>query len=383
MTKESFLPALLSADVLNAKMEKPDLVFHGYCCDYRYGNFNDWEYSQTMFTDAWDKNDRPLNARQVGDCVGHASDSFWDVRVCSQPNYHSVKDYAKTIVWMEPWSGFNRAVPIELHHSDVLPSLLPGEELTIQVSMLPTTVKYHQNKTPEKKAYEVKPIEVVNEQDPFSVKNANLVHLVGGIHEVERMPTTDFEGEKIRVLISTRFGMLYVVHALDDVPKEEREHIRKRNFLEVTGYLMADCAVADYQTGAQFDEINTLKLLRDGLLTGRLFRFYRAMMPKCRIELQNEGIVFFENQEDHRPEILEKLALWFGNGRLYQWKSPKDGRSISSPSLLYVTPNEVPLAEIYFRQDSDGRIHQIVINPIPKDTKIPHSWGRRYTLPID
>ncbi|MBO7174115.1 MAG: hypothetical protein J6V64_07330 [Burkholderiaceae bacterium] len=315
MTNQSSLPSKLTVHDINERMEKPNLIFHGYCTDYRYGNFNHWEYSEAMFSDAWDKNDNPLNGRLAGHSIGHASDSIWQVRVTTQPKYHTLNDYAQTRVWVEPTNPINQPIPMELHHSDVLPSLLYGDIITAQVVLIPTLVRYVETKDPENMPYyRLEPIRVLNEEDPFKVKNHHVVHLSGGIHHVDWLPSTELEGEKVCVWMGTRFGDLCVIHPIDQIPEEDRAKIKERNFIVVQGVLTADCAIDDYQEGARHDAISYLSLLRDSLETARMFRFVRSMDPLCELEVSGETVVEFNNEEDHRQEIIEKLAQWFSHG---------------------------------------------------------------------
>ena len=374
MTNQSSIPTKLSVQTINERMEKPDLIFKGYCTDYRYGDFNLWEYSEAMFSDAWDKNDNPLNSRLAGSSVGHATDSIWQVRVASAPAFHSVKDYAQTLVWVEPLDGINRAIPMELHHSDVLPSLLPGEVITVQVSLVPTLVKYVQTEDPEDMPYyQLEPVRVLNQEDPFKIEKHHVLHLAGGIHHVDRFPATAVEGEKICIWMGTRFGHLCVIHPLDQIPEAERAKIKERNFIVVQGILTADCAIDDYQQGARHDVKSYLSLLKDSLITKRLFRFIRAMDPLCELEVDKEITFEFDNEEDHRPEIIEKLGQWFshgdfaygGFGRL-KFGTPK--KPIDA-CLFHRNPNGKEEVIIRFELNEDNRINRIRILPQSGKTK--------------
>ena len=316
MTKQS-LPFKVSEQALNDRMGNPDLVFHGYCTDYRYGCFNGWEYSEAIFSNTWDKNNNPLNSRMVGSCYGHASNSFWKVRVVSGCAYTRPEDYARTHVWVEPVNKSNRAIPIELHHSDVLPSVLKDDVLTIQVSLLPKKATYIKTEDPEYLPFcSPDPICVLNEEEPFNADAHRVVHLLGGIRHVDRIPATDDQGPKVIVWIETRFGPLCVIHNEDFVEAKQRKLIRIGNNVVVSGYLMADCAVDAYQEGARYNHANLLTLLKNSLATGRLFRLFRAMTHDCEMTVKEVLLEWEDDNEDHRQRILDLLADWFSHGTL-------------------------------------------------------------------
>ena len=86
MSREIELVRIPKAEI-NEKLEKPDLIFKGYCTDYRYYNFNFWEYSEAMFADKWDANNNPLRNVPAGHAIGHASDSIMELTITSGPHF--------------------------------------------------------------------------------------------------------------------------------------------------------------------------------------------------------------------------------------------------------------------------------------------------------
>ena len=363
-------PSSISVHTLNDRMERPDRLFRGYCTDYRYVNINHWEYSQGMFSDRWTNHDLALNTFPIGDSIGHATDAIWKVKVVSGCRYHTPADYARTLVWIKPTIGLDGAIPIELHHSDVLPSLLPGSVITIQVSLVPSYVHYVKTDDPEDMPYARRePVRVLNEEESFKTDKVNVVHVAGGIHCVERIPATDLEGEKCFVWLSTRFGPLCVIHPLDQVPESERVFIQENNFVIVQGVLTADCAVDEYANGALHDDSSYLTLLKDSLMTGRMFRFFRAMDPHCELLVGSETTCVPNNVDDRRQDILDKLTRWFSHGELSTCCRTDIARHEIVSALLHRTPNGKPDAQIAFELGDHSRIMRIVIDRSPVTLK--------------
>ena len=367
----SSLPINLSKAEINEKLEKPDLIFKGYCTDYRYYNFNFWEYSEAMFADKWDANNNPLRNVPAGHAIGHASDSIMELTITSAPQHASLNDYSQTLVWAKNTLGYSRSVPIELHHSDVLPSLLEGEAIKAQVVLMADKVQYIITTDPEYLPHmPPDPIYVYREDEELTTDNANRVHLVGGIRHIDHIPATDIEDAKVCVWVWTHFGPLCIVHPLNDVPVEERDAMIVGHCIGVTGKLVGDCAIDDYQEGARYDRTNFLRLLRDSLMTGRLFRMFRSLENQCDLTMGFDVVRTFKNKEDHREELLSILSKLFGNGTLEYGHITAfaSGNLFESttPCLIHKTPNNRIDALIRLPYGTKTKIGRIDVETKPK-----------------
>ncbi len=345
-------PTLTDAD---ARFAHPDATIRGYAKEYDYVREGLWEYSRV----------RPESQDEVflnhTQSVGHASDTVWTVRIAAAPHYGATASTLRTPVWMSPLESDVRCVPVELHHADVLPSLLSDDVITMQVTLLADTVEYIENDEEVAMAWQAPaPIRPLREIDRLDARTAGHVQVLGLVRDVQLLESSGMTGPTCRVEILTRMGALSVVHLWDELSCEQQERVRIGNTIDVTGLLVGDVALEPYLDGPLLDRVHLLRLIKDGLTTRRPMRTGAHMAP-C-VVLHGAGFPSDAQPIDAR-RALGELARLFGNGALHYAHLTHDETGCrlpaSIPGLLHATPNGKIDAALCICLDDERRIARI------------------------
>lgn len=348
----SHLPALVDAD---ARFAKPDLTIRGYVKEYDYVLDGLWEYSRVR---PESQEERFLEHTHS---VGHASDTVWTVRVASAPHYGATASALRTPVWISPLESGSRCLPVELHHTDVLPSLLTDDVIAMQVTLLADTACYRESDAEETVWQAPAPIRPLREIDTLRAQTAGHVHVLGVVRDVQLLPAGNTIGTTCCVELLTRLGALTVVHLWDELTAEQQDLVCIGNTLEVTGRLVGDVAIDAYQDGARYDRVSLLRLLKDALSSRRPLRAAACMTERVRVFGAGWPS---SDPAQRRDRVLADLARLFGNGSLHYAHLTHEGEARlpeSTPCLIHATPNGKVDAAVCVSLDDARRIERIAL----------------------
>ncbi len=175
--------------------------------------------------------------------------------------------------------GDRKKVPIMLIKSDVLPSLMPGDEVEMQVAAAAVKISYY----PDEEAW-AKKNNLSSMGEMFSlvgnvigwVDGASIIKgIVKGFSAKENMPISVKEERTVtcRCLVETGYGDIAVYHTEDMVEEDERRFMKEGACVLAQCIIQGDVALGPYGNGAVYDKENILKLLRECF---HVFDFTRA-----------------------------------------------------------------------------------------------------------
>lgn len=225
----------------------------------------------------------------VGLDVHAAGCGIWEVVVSGVAMDYTEKDALQKRLVVNKPDGSGMAV-VDLLNADVLPSVLPGERIKIQVAAFPLELDYFKDEEEYDGSLQKDIFGRSVGIENGSVFPVGLLH--NGTPELEERPDQDDEswgytmvrgivkrlfqgklslyGEElnpfIRCLIETQFGDLEIVHAFDQIKKEQLENVKEGAIVSCLCSLSADAGIFQYDKGAVYDEKNDLILFKDAMI---------------------------------------------------------------------------------------------------------------------
>lgn len=203
-------------------------------------------------------------------------------------------------------------IPIELITADVLPSMMEGDKISMQVLALPLDIKYYAS---EDDYVEAQP--EGKDGHKWLIGNGSLVALSFLYnHSLERYEQgKEYETDKyvqftatvkkiyhgvfemggerhntyIRCYADTEYGELEFDHTLEQVPEEMRENIKVGAIISGTCVLSGDVAIREYENGIVKDFDHNLRLLRYSLEKGDPERLKKVLAPDVVYETDTSG----------------------------------------------------------------------------------------------
>ena len=186
------------------------------------------------------------------------------------------------------------AVIINLVNADVLPSFLPGDEITAQMAGFPLDIHYYENEDAYADTQEempdgkkmlladggILPVGLLSKKENKSFEEECLTLIRGTVKSAE-MGLVKFGEEKmwpyINVIISTAFGDLEIAHTEEQIEESERQFIKAGSVVNGLFVLSGDVAIGKYQNGYVLDFDHNLALLRYTLQDGEAERLGVAL----------------------------------------------------------------------------------------------------------
>lgn len=287
--KESFLNRVVE------ECEHYDLLFKGYISEYRYRCIAGSEVAVARCCSQWDENQKALNWWQGEIMGGHSSDTFMQFVVCGPGQQHpDTKSPNPTIANVRPFDKHRIAgdvIPLHLLHSDVLPSVRNADELDVQVSLVAHEARYHEpGPMDDLSARMHSPHGDIHSlysflQEHCAEDRRAEVWISGEILGMCNVKETDATVAKVLLLIDTPYGQLQAEHRLDVVREGLRDRIQPGNIVHLTGYLIADCAVNEYQQGAIFDESHLYRYVNNAIHRKQIKRLSSVLHRDCELEV--------------------------------------------------------------------------------------------------
>ena len=221
-----------------------------------------------------------LDSHSVGNAV-------WNVRVVSELD--DGRRYGKRLL-VKNTDGNGLAV-VNLIGSDVLPSFLPDEEITMQMTAFPINVQYFKDEDDYAALYPegangkrlimgdgtVIPFGLFSENDDSNEeqdKENDIVHIRGTIQGVYESIAKfkDFDENEcpkfIRCVIDTEFGKLDIVHPYEILRDNNMEKVKKGCICSVNAVLSGDVAIYKYEKGIVKDHETNLHALAYSMVQG-------------------------------------------------------------------------------------------------------------------
>lgn len=238
----------------------------------------------------------------------------------------------KRVLMLQRADGSGGIVPVELITADVLPSLMKGDRVRIQVAALPARIEYYA----DQEAYEAAqpgnedgekwlvgegalfPLNFLINHDVdtyeedkdcssdvyvhFCATVKKLYHGTFGITE-EKLNTF------IRCIADTEYGELEFDHTYEQVPEELRENIRVGAVISGVCLVSGDAAIFEYENGMVRDPENDLRLLRYSMTEGDTDRL-RSVLA-FNVTFHSEA-----SSREYRGE--DKIIEWIDLVKSYQ-----------------------------------------------------------------
>lgn len=218
-------------------------------------------------------------------------------------------------------------VPIHLTNADVLPSFLNGDVVKMQMCALPLQINYFSDEEeyaasiPKDKNGEkwlvgegaLLPIDfLVNhcvekaggdssvETDDRVMFRAEVKELYHGLFQMGEEKEYPF----INCIADTQFGELCFAHTIQQIPEEQRDHIRIGATISGVCILSGDVAIFEYEKGFVKDFEHDLRLLRQTIVHGEAERMRPVLRENAVYTSEASGKTY-----EGKDEIIKRLDV--------------------------------------------------------------------------
>ncbi len=220
----------------------------------------------------------------------------------------------------------NGLLPMEIITADVLPGLLKGDKVRLQVVALPLEIHYHadeeeyQRTQPEDEKGErwmvgngsLLPVTFLYNHTPSryeagkEYEGDRYIHFCATVKALYHGTFRINEEEEplfIRCIVNTKYGDLEFNHCITQVAEEERENIRVGAVISGVCVLSGDAAIHEYEGGIVKDMAHHLALFRYTFVKGEAERLRSVLSPSAVYETQ-AGERFYQGPD----AIIERLS---------------------------------------------------------------------------
>ena len=225
----------------------------------------------------------------------------------------------------EPCSGERGFLPVDIINSDVLPGMLKGDKIKMQVVALPLVIRYY----PDAEAYENDQPEY-KDGKKYLVANGSMLSLAflnnhsSANYDPEKEYTDDlhvyfratvkrlsignveFGDNKneafIRCFADTNYGEIEFDHTFEQVPEEFHNNIKVGAVISGVCVISADVAILEYEDGFVKDFDNNLRLLRYTIEDGESERLEYVLAPDAVYETDS-----YNTEYVGRQKIIERF----------------------------------------------------------------------------
>lgn len=245
--------------------------------------------------------------------------AIWKVRVVSVLEDEEDTHYKKIMV--KNHNGRGMAV-VNVIGSEVLPSYLPDEEITMQMVAFPINVQYFQDEEDYASIYPtganggklmigegmVFPYGLLDNEEEEN-RHVDLVSVWGKIKGVYKA-ITKFEGHEkdecphfIRCVIETQFGDLDIVHAWEVLGENNNlDHIKPGCICAVQAVLSGDVSIYEYENGILKDHETNLHALAYAMVKGEPERIRCILSEKFSFFSETSKTAIHDIEEFVRRE---------------------------------------------------------------------------------
>ncbi|MCR5836745.1 MAG: hypothetical protein K6G88_09580 [Lachnospiraceae bacterium] len=249
------------------------------------------------------------------DCDTHGmTDCVWNVKLNHVGNI-SLEDQLpsrKICMVKNADTGIGCAI-IHIMNSDILPSYLPDDLLSLQMVGYPSSIHYYENdyqffdtlEANDLGCYQgvaLNHIAPLNFLKKYGNTTPGVEYRLGEgedtmtLHAVVKevyQGVVNTNGEDvdsfIRCIVDTNFGELEIAHTMNQVDKAERHNIKEGAIVSADLLLSGDVAIFDYQEGRIFDEKHHLMLLRSVFANGDFERLESVLSDECALVSEDSG----------------------------------------------------------------------------------------------
>ena len=307
---------------LRAIAEASGVIFRGYTGRYRYAQAGGSEFS--VFEDGLERGDAPGRLH-----FGHESDSHWKLRV----RHVAFADRNRAdplVAAVRGWCGkglLGREFPVLLGHADCAPALAPGDDLLPCIAFVAQRAKIFARG--QDKDCGVSPLDPHGFKAlPASLETAK-VRLSGFIYSAQPLCAGQGpRGLRVRDKVVLTVGTVYgPIAAAITAPKEmiteiltlcQPEKGLPCPWIVAEGWLAADCATGEYQTGAQYDPLNLARYVRGMIGRRAVGRLFPVLAEDA--SLAESGRVIAKGRKAVLEELFRRYGEKAGFERERPWK---------------------------------------------------------------
>ncbi len=347
-------------------------IFQGYSGRYRHVRCRETELSFGLVPDS--PGETPETAsRLAGFDASIRSDTLISAVVQDVPEIEKASPMSRC-VHLRPEKGEERhAVPAHILHSDLLPSLSPGDTVRLHAAVLADAPPCY---FPRKKSgveghgtrCELIPLtEMPLLRYADDLKVEELVFVCGTVKKVDLLEPDGSAfgpGEShARVVIENLQGEMTVFHPLSSMMKGNDQYMVPGCGALFVGRLTGDAAVEEYRNGAVFDLEHDLRLLAECFRRRSFARAGGILAGEARLLLPGGQVI------EDRDRILEELAaaaaklsrdgeealVAYGETELAD--GARERHADGEKCLIFLSPfAEQPLAALFAGTDDEGKL---------------------------
>lgn len=231
------------------------------------------------------RNDEEKRFELVGMDTHSSGDCIWEVRLSDMNIARKDADVMERRCIVKKKSDGGGMAVVNIVNADVLPSFDEDEEVNLQMIAFPASIEYFKDEEayaasqpegPNGKKWllcdgTMVPTGLLHNRDPESDafeadEDLDDLMLIRGTVKALYHGVVELGGEAfnayLRCIIGTEYGDLEIVHTIDDVKEEQRDHIRVGATVNGVFTLSGDAAIGEYEKGLVLDEANDLSILR-------------------------------------------------------------------------------------------------------------------------
>ena len=292
-------------------------------------------------------------------------------------------------------------IPIELITADVLPSMMEGDVIAMQVLALPLDIKYYASEDDYVEAQPdgkdghkwlignggLVPLSFLHnhsleryeqgkeyETDRYVQFTATVKKIYHGVFEMDGKKHNTY----IRCYADTEYGELEFDHTLEQVPEEMRDNIKIGAVISGTCVLSGDVAIREYENGIIKDFEHNLKLLRYSLGKGDPERLMKVLAEDVVYETDTSGKSY------HGARSIIDRFIYIHNNRDSEYST-----YYATITDVEETDMEYPIGTrciVLADGDATDNYESIAFMTVDDDgmiTKIKISTDRRYHFKFD
>ena len=324
-----------------------------------------------------------VDTHNSGSCVWEME--FSDVEITSEEDM----PYRRTFLFNG--SDGKGLLPIQLLNADVLPSMLKGDHVKMQVVALPLYIDYYADEEAYAQAQpadkrgkkwlcatgSLLPLSFLanhaidKDQQEADYTSDCYVHFSATVTDVfcGRFSLGDkTENTFIRCIADTSFGKLEFVHSLSQIQKEQRKNISRGSVIGGVCILSADVAIDAYKDGIVFDHEHHLHLLRQAFVKGESTRM-QSVLAKDAVYMTDSSAEVFQGPQ----AIVDRFRYVHENCNCkhYAYTAEITEGDVDLPypvgtrCVLLVAEEESDaddLALVFIDEDDEGKISAITIS---------------------
>lgn len=364
---------------MSAEVLAQGRIFPGYAGHYRYACFGDSEISFGLYSGGG--GDAISGFTVGGYDAGFRTNTFWGGVVTDLEEIPRENPLARCVHVLPARGDSAQPVPIRLMHADVLPSIVPGDFLIMQMACFPQTVRYYEALRKEEGEHGGRPptgvalsvrhmVQAFSEEEARAVE-PDLITLRASILAVRvQEPTgTPYSPRRplVRVTVETEHGLLDVIHPLSMIREEARALLKPGNRVHVQGWLSADVAVGEYLQGAIYDYEHDMRLLAEAFALRRYGRIRSALAPDCLYlshgEIRAHGPEDIISAFEDVRRKMERTDYFLGvaYGEVVREEEGEASLPYGGKCLVFLTPEREAHSLLFAWTDQDGKIAQLSV----------------------